>query len=410
MKKYWKLIATTTIAIISIGTYMNSAISANQFPEFVIEKQSGDSSLVETVKIEGSYGQEQINKGLQITKAGTVYASGSALEGLTGNHQPMIGQLIEEHRDFMRGKAKYIRNFYEDKHSLVYADVTYQTAALSPKNFKFAISVLDKEEDESISYELPIPNASDLQNIRIVDVQKMNGKLKMITDNYAGDSEIHVYTIDMATKELIANKTILSSPKENKNGFSEILFVNENNPKQSHQYVVFKKRTMKEVEQSEGHSVHESVAMEVKDNQLIAYNLATNEKKNIILPQELDEAVSVQEEAASIQAFDGSFLYFMENNKNEVIITPYNLESEKIGNVIAIQFPSVGEHARHPVVKIKNGNLYTLSPFLEEKSAATLKVTDLKSRETLYKGQVVEENPNTDENKYELSWHRMTVE
>ena len=41
MKKYWKFTATIAVIVLSIGTfYVNSALSAPQYPEFVIQSKA----------------------------------------------------------------------------------------------------------------------------------------------------------------------------------------------------------------------------------------------------------------------------------------------------------------------------------------------------------------------------------
>lgn len=68
MKKYWKTITITAVTFLSIGTfYVHSSIAAIELPEFVIENQSGDASLVESLVIDGSFNQNPLYKSLQIT-------------------------------------------------------------------------------------------------------------------------------------------------------------------------------------------------------------------------------------------------------------------------------------------------------------------------------------------------------
>lgn len=256
-------------------------------------------------------------------------------------------------------------------------------------------------------------------------MQKLNGDLKIITKNYSGKSAIHVYTIDIDTKTLIDDEMLISTPEENHNGYSHIDVVYESDPTQSHKYVVLKKTVAREiaaneVEQNDGspelgdrpsaqHQDADGVKME-EVNTLIAYNLETNETQNISLPQELDEKVTTSyEEGSLIQVFDGVNLYFITSHEDGVLMTPYHLESEEIGNVVKVQTANNEEGFRTPFATIKRWKMYTLSPFLEDASAAKLFITDIKSGEVLYSGQVVDENPNTDQRKYELYIYDMSV-
>ncbi|WP_085523909.1 hypothetical protein [Tuberibacillus sp. Marseille-P3662] len=403
MKKYWKVITITVIAVLSISTfYIQSAMSATDRPEFTLTKQKGDASLVKSMVIK-AYQQEPVYKRLNITTKGSKsYSDMSYLDQLNGHHQPMIKELIKNHRGFMRGKDEIINDFYEDKQFLAYAGVNYQTTDLSPRNFKFSIAILDKEENETTSYKLSVPNGSDFNYMTVEDVQVMNKKLKLITKNSSRNGiEMHMYTFDIATNKLVADETIISSFKEKNGQHTDIHLIGESNPKQGHKTVIFNKTIMKDMNQK---NHRQSVASEKVPEQrtLIAYNLMTKKKETIEGPRKLQED-------ASIQAFDGSHLYFKENNKHETIITPYDLETEQTEDVIKVSYPKVKDHAGQTVTVIRNGKLYTLSPFVQEKSAATLTVTDIQSGNTLYKGRVKEKQPDKDQSQYQLSFYSMTV-
>lgn len=121
MKKYWKVIVVIAIAVVGIGTfYVNSAISVSKYPEFVIKKQSGDETEIKSLVVEGTYSGSVLNEGLKITADGSRYESDSSFIDLfKGYNPPLIEQLQEEYRNFMRGKSGDISAFYEDKQFLV---------------------------------------------------------------------------------------------------------------------------------------------------------------------------------------------------------------------------------------------------------------------------------------------------
>lgn len=76
MKKYWKFAAIIVVIVLSIGTFhVNSNTSAKQYPEFVIQTQSGDVNEIKPLVLEGFYtdtsAMNYVNTNLKITSDGS---------------------------------------------------------------------------------------------------------------------------------------------------------------------------------------------------------------------------------------------------------------------------------------------------------------------------------------------------
>src|SRR5699024_10783695 len=55
MQKYWKLITVTIVIVLGIGTfYILKAVTAAQYPDFIIEKVSGDEAEIDDIVLQGS--------------------------------------------------------------------------------------------------------------------------------------------------------------------------------------------------------------------------------------------------------------------------------------------------------------------------------------------------------------------
>lgn len=125
MKRYWRLISVGIIIVLSVGTfYIQSSLAGNKFPDFVLQKKSGD---VE-VTLEGNYQGRHINRNVRITAEGATYAEEySFLDRIKGvPRDPNITRLQKDYRNFMRGKGNSIHMFAEDKDLLAYADMDYE--------------------------------------------------------------------------------------------------------------------------------------------------------------------------------------------------------------------------------------------------------------------------------------------
>ncbi|MGB2993820.1 MAG: hypothetical protein WBB47_14400, partial [Paenisporosarcina sp.] len=143
MKKYWKFTSIIAVIVLSIGTfYVNSAMSATQYPEFVINKKSGNAEEIKSLVLEGGYHEgssmNYTNNHLEITSDGSEYRNGSSLLDLViGRPAPMIQELQDEYRNFMRGKEN-LDSFFENNKLLAYADVKYKIGSSTSRDFKFA--------------------------------------------------------------------------------------------------------------------------------------------------------------------------------------------------------------------------------------------------------------------------------
>lgn len=393
MRKYWKSIVIIAVIVFGIGIYyVNTTMSASQYPEFVLEKQGGNEQEANPIILSGSYSTGSAGGQLQITAEGSTYKSEqSFLDQLTGLGRPLINRLQKEHRNFMRGKERNINAFYEDQKSLVYADVQYklnvQTSGLLLNDLKFAISILDKESDETKNYEVEIPKSDKVDSMVVKDVQMINNNLKLITRNYArnGD-EIHVYTFDIKAEKISNQKKIFSASSSEKSIDIMLSPVNESNSKQAHDTIVYAKIEMKKIQREDdlGNVVHQ---MEEKGQSFISYNLKTKETKKLDLP----EGLEFQERN---NVFDGSTIYFTEKSEEGLAVIPFYIENNNVGDKIKLENSNKKDEEGQSVIKIKDGKLYVLSTVVGYESKSVVTVIDLKSREKLYGGKILSKDLN----------------
>ncbi|ASN07234.1 hypothetical protein [Virgibacillus necropolis] len=401
MKKYWKIIVIATVIVLGIGVYyVDSAISATQYPEFVIEKQSGDESEIESIVIDGYYNGSTIqNASFQLTENGMEYDSeASFFEQIMQSSDSMIEQLQQDHSDFMRGKSGNINAFYEDKQTLVYADVNYKTSALEPVDFTFEVSLLDKKSEEKTSYNLAVPNSSNMSYMVVEDVQLIDNKLKLITQSDVGKNEgyhneTHMYIINMQKQKIVNHETLFSVPEQQKDSHYRVNLVQETNPKQAHDHIVFSKTISKVIERQPDMYATEEVAQE-----LIIFNLKTKEIENIELTKELENK--------EILVFDGSTIYFTEAAAEDVVITSYSMADKKMVNETTLNLTK-SQFQEGPMLAVNNEKVYAVTRIRNENTEAEIVVADLKSGETLYKGEITREDPSEQIGKFELFLHEM---
>lgn len=404
MKKYWKFTSLLTVILLSIGTfYMNSAMSAPQYPDFVINKKSGNIEEINSLMLEGGYHEgssmDYTNNHLKITSDGSEYRNGSSLLDLViGRPAPMIQELQDEYRNFMRGKVQNLESFFENNELLAYAEVKYKMGSMKSRDFKFAISILDKEGGNATSFTIKVPDSSVVEYMYVEDVQVVDNELKIITHNYTSENEKyfdekHIYTLDISTGAIKNNENIFSISDQDDTHIDAHLI--KTNPKEANENLIFL------ITQSEIIH-HEESDMEGETSQeLISYNLKTNEQKTIKLPENLKEH--------QISFFDGSTIYLSKLSEKYLVVTPFSIENDQAGKEFTLQLSNETSNTEPPMIVVKDGKLYVTTQLTNLTTKASVAVFDVKTGETLYEGEVERMDSPKNMEEFELNIYEMSV-
>ena len=402
MKKYWKFTSIIAVIVLSIGTfYVNSAMSAKQYPDFVINKKSGNAEEIKSLMLEGGYHEgnsmNYTNNHLKITHDSSDYRNGSSLIDLViGHPAPMIQELQDEYRNFMRGKEN-LDSFFENNKILAYADVKYKIGSSTSRDFKFAISVLDKEDDNATSFTIKVPDSSVVEYLYVEDVQVIDNELKIITHNYTSENEKyfnekHIYTLDISTGVIKNNETIFSIPDQNDKHIDARLI--KTNLKKANENLIFL------INQSEIIH-HEESDMEGETSQeLISYNLKTKEQKVIELPESLKEH--------QMSFFEDSTIYFSKLSEKNLIVTTFSIVDNQMKE-FTTPISNEENNMESAIIVVKDGKLYVTTQLTNLTTKASVAVFDEKTGETLYEGEVERKNPPKNREEFELYIYEMSV-
>lgn len=405
MKKYWKFASIIVAMILSIGTFqVISATSTKQYPEFVIKALSGDSNEIKPIVLEGFYTDpatmNYVNTNLKITADGSTFSNRSFLDQVIGQPSTMIKELQEEYRTFMRGKTSDVSSFFEDNHILAYANVDFNMSSLRSRNFKLDISVLSKVDGTINSFTVEVPDRKEFENVAVEDVQMIGDNLNVITRNMKTINddfydERHIYIIDISNQKIMNHEAIIQIPdgQDDKQIDVQVL---RTSPKKANEHLIIIKTEKKMIEDTE------STREEVINQEIISYNLATKEMEKINVPDlRLDEN--------QLSFFDGSTIYFMTLDGQELVVTPYSLVDDQIGK--AYRIPLFGEKgfAYGQMTIVKDGKLYVASSQMTSKIKADVIVADAHSGETLFKGQLALEGSPKEKANLELYINEIDV-
>ncbi|WP_117161708.1 hypothetical protein [Paraliobacillus sp. X-1268] len=404
MKKYWKLISITAIIVLSIGTfYVNVALSAEQFPTFVIKTVSGDIAEIKPLVLQGYYEETNsyVSNNLTITTEGSTYMGYTFLDQLIGKPDVMIKELQEEYRGFMRGKTDMISLFSEDDQYLAYGDVSYKMGSMRLSDFKFDVSLLNKKDGDTNAFTLDVPNNENLDYMFVDSVQLNGNELTLITQNSIRKNdeyydEKHIYTINIDDQAISSHEELYQATPSDGNTYTNVQLIGTNTTNTNEHIILLKteEEMMEEMESSR------TVEM---NQEIISYNLETKKRETNDVPE-----LNLEENQLSF--FEGSTLYFTKVAEQELVVTPYSLMDDQVGQAITLPISSENEEGvQPPMIMVNNGKIYVAESQMNKDLDSNVVVADLNTGETLFEGQIALGDSSEEIGNYELYFHEIVL-
>jgi len=373
MKRYWRLIVIVTVVILTIGAfYIKSSLAAGNYPEFKIEKISGNERLINSVILNGNYtAGNSMGESVKVTPDGSEYNSNqSFIERIQGLYNNKIYRLQQEYRGFMRGKTGSITSYFEEEETLAYAEVINQSVRISNNDMEFDIAVLNKENDETISFTVPVPNRAMYTQVYVEDVQMTDDTLKVVTRNFSkdGGNAIYLYSFDIMKQEINEDERVAITGENENNAMNHLGMISASDQTAAQKYIIFSK------DSPDGQDVQG----------YIVYNLETGEQRTLEPSQDL---------SGDALAYDNEYLYFSIGNQ----IVQYNIETDEITAEIDLpsQDTSNGDMQRNtlPMLHVDSDKMYLLTGNPGKKTSQNIAVIDTTTGETLYNGQLTSKKP-----------------
>lgn len=390
MKRYLCSIIIGMVVILSIGTYyVKVASSASSLPKYTFKTLEGSDKELDPVIINASLQNgSNFYEPLTIESNTTKYASErSYLENLTGRQDHLIERLVKEHRSFMRGKDS-ISSLYEDDDFLAYARVNSEYTKSGNMEAKFDIGLLEKKDEEETSFQIELPNQGRIMNADVRDVQLVHSKLQVLTMNDVNSNnekqtkEVHLYTIDVANKKVLSDKTLVSETFTDPEQVDFQMPI-DLAPSQPNNMVFIS--VIKGVNHEDGFK------KKLKESKLLTYNYETEKLETVKKgPLSLDMARSGYA--------DGKNLYAVEMKSGKYRIKTFDLSSQTLTNNTELDIAA--NKKEQDFAAIKNGRVYFLlgnevdQDVLTNKPAKLL-IADIKTGKTLYKGETVINKKNS---------------
>jgi hypothetical protein len=376
------------VVILSIGTYYVKFSSASSLPKYTFKTLEGSDKELDPVIIHATLENGSFYEPLTFESNTTTYASErSYLENLTGRQDHQIERLIKEHRSFMRGKDS-ISSLYEDDDFLAYAWVNSEYTKSGNMEAEFDIGLLEKKDEEETSFQVELPNQERIMNVDVRDVQLVHSKLQVLTMNDVNSKneketkEVHLYTIDVANKKVLSDKTLVS---ESFTYPDQVDFEMPTDvaPSQPNNMVFFS--LIKGVNHEDGFEE------KLKESKLLSYNYETEKLETV-----KKGSLSLDMERSGYA--DVKNLYTVEMKSGKYRIKTFDLSSQTLTNDTELDLAA--NKKEQVFAAIKNGRVYFLLGNEVDQDVLTYKpakllIADIKTGKTLYKGETVMNKKNS---------------
>ncbi|UZD46427.1 hypothetical protein [Peribacillus frigoritolerans] len=387
MKRYLCSIIIGMVVILSIGTYYVKFSSASSLPKYTFKTLEGSDKELDPVIINATLENGSFYEPLTFESNTTTYASErSYLENLNGRQDHQIERLIKEHRSFMRGKDS-ISSLYEDDDFLAYAWVNSDITNNGKMEAKFDIGLLEKKDEEETSFQIELPNQGRIMNIDVRDVQLVHSKLQVLTMNDVNSNnekqtkEVHLYTIDVANKKVLSDKTLVSETFTYPDQV-DFEMPTDVAPSQPNNMVLIS--LIKGVNHEDGFEE------KLKESKLLSYNYETEKLETV-----KKGSLSLDMERSGY--VDRKNLYAVETKSGKYRIKTFDLSSQALTNDTELD---LAVNKKEHFAAIKNGRVYLLLVNEVDQGSLTYKpvqllIADLKTGKTLYKGETVINKKNS---------------
>jgi len=390
VKRYLCSIIIGMVVILSIGTYyVKVASSASSLPKYTFKTLEGSDKELDPVIINATLQKgSNFYEPLTIESNTTTYASErSYLENLTGRQNQQIETLVKEHRSFMRGKDS-ISSIYEDDDFLAYARVNSEYTKSGNMDAEFDIGLLEKKDEEETSFQIELPNQGRIMNADVRDVQLVHSKLQVLTMNDVNSNnekqtkEVHLYTIDVANKKVLSDKTLVSETFTDPEQVDFQMPI-DLAPSQPNNMVFIS--LIKGVNHEDGFEE------KLKESKLLSYNYETEKVETV-------KKESLSLDMARSGYADGKNLYVVEMKSGKYRIKTFDLSSQTLTNDTELDIAA--NKKEQYFAAIKNGRVYFLLNGMNQDGLLTYKpakllIADIKTGKTLYKGETIINKKNS---------------
>lgn len=371
MKKYWQLLLIAGIIVVTFTVHYIQVVNAKTKEyDFTFEKISGDDKYIDSLMFETS-----VEYGIGYNLLLISKDESTLIDSTHNLREPIMFQrLIDEHKNFMRGKALNANNFFEDDTKLIYVKEPEEGWKVKEGNtYSYEIDILDKVKDEKTSFTIESQLKNRYNWVFYNDITVVDNELKLIVKQMDNDGSEKMYQviIDLKKQQLLS-ETLLEEATTDDTTRRSIDSYNSYSNLGHEKYHVYSINSfdLKSPEQ------------DIFSRQFSALNTETNEITDIQLPEGLDQNMQ------SIEV-DDNYLVIAYSTKEEIVIYRYNIGQQRWLEPINVPYSEKVLIPELNSTATLNGKFYVMT---EVNSDFILKIFDIEKGTLLYEGKLINNN------------------
>lgn len=375
LKKYWKTFVISVVIVMTISTYYVYAKMSNNDLAYTIKTVRGDDKQLEGVAFNMVHHDRSgiVSRNIQVSKEGAKEVTNSSFFGMSDNRSgdALFSRLIQEHRQYMRGKEPNRNAYYEDQEHLVYANILFENNVAynqegNPSSFQ--VDVLNKKTNERSSFEVDVQKEMvNKVNMNVQDVTLKDGNIQMLVHivDHKGIEELHIYTIDM-DKKILKQDELLVKTQVQQDITSSIYLFNDRDMLQGSEYYLYGIANTKTTDRENNSTSWE----------LYLYHHATNKVEKLEIPIQLHEYLYNA-------AIRGTDIVVSRISETKAVIWNYNIVNGQWRELIRFDNGVTGEL---PMYQMREDKLYVM---YHESDGIKMIIHHLRTGELLYEGKIV---------------------
>ncbi|OBW57177.1 hypothetical protein A9986_10565 [Solibacillus silvestris] len=366
MKKYWQLLLIAGVIVVSLSVHYIQVVNAkNTDYQFTFDKISGDDKYLDSLVIEANVEYGGVHGSVLINEEETILRDSSDY-----NKRPLVFQnLIDEHKNFMRGKALLANNYFEDDTKLVYVkDPEEAWKVKEGETYSYKIDVLDKVKDTTSSFEIQSQLKSRLNWVYFSNLTVVDNELKLLVrqvDQY-GSEQLYLVIIDLKKQQLLS-ESLIDEVANDENTSTSINSYNTDYNFGHEKYHIYSVDSydLKNPEYN------------LLSRQFHAFNIETNEVAAIQLPEGLDQKLQ------SISV-DDNYLVIAYSTSTEKVIHRYNIGQQRWLDPVNLPQPMNLNNELNGM-SAQNGKLYLMNGMDTD---YMIQIFDIEKGILLYEGKL----------------------
>lgn len=360
MKKYWQLLLIVGVIVATVSIHYIQVANAKSY-HFTFDKISGDDKYVDSLLIEGNIDEGMAYSSVIIGKDKT-----TLVDDFKYQYAPLLFRdLIDQNKNFMRGKGFHGHNYFEDDTKLVYVEEPNE--AWKFEDYSYSIDILDKVKNERTSFEIPSKINKKINWITINNTSVVDNELRLFVRYMLnkGDEEFHIVIIDLNTQQLVSESPI-ETVINDEAVYTQLELYNQYHYLGYEKYIVYS-TTLYNTE-SERHNII--------SRQFKVLNIETNE----VTPIELPDGLEIDMQSGTV---DNNYFVAARMTDTDTWIYRYNIGQQRWLEPVTSPHPMKFVNKELNNTYGYNGKFYVLN---EMEKDFVLQIFDIEKGTTLYEG------------------------